>query len=50
MQALRDAWIKKVLPKVTTLKDQLVRQLPELGPDLGFGGLVQIHALRGHPK
>lgn len=36
MQALRDACIKKLLPKVTTVKDQLARQLPELGPDLGF--------------
>lgn len=38
MQALRDAWIKKLLPKVTILKNQLVHQLPELAPDLGFGG------------
>lgn len=37
MQALRDACIKKLLSKVTTLKDQLARQLPELGPDLGLG-------------
>lgn len=49
MEALRESGIKKLLPKVTTLK--IVRQLPELGPDLGFrGGLVQIHALRGHPE
>lgn len=36
MQALRAACIKKLLPKVTTQKDQLARQLPELGPNLGF--------------
>lgn len=37
MQALRGACIKKLLTKVTTLKDELARQLPELEPDLGLG-------------
>lgn len=50
MQALRDACIKKLLPKVTTLKDQLARQLPEFGQVLDLGSLVQIRSPRGHPE
>lgn len=45
MPGLRNSY-----PKVTTRKDQLARQLPELGPVLGFGGLIPIHSLRGHPE